>query len=190
MMLFDMEKPQGFDPYEVLTKLVIPRPIAWVSTLSPEGTPNLAPFSFYNAVCDEPPVVLISISKGKDSKRKDTARNILATREFVINFVSEDLLREVELSSIAFPPEVSEFEVCRLREEKAYKVKAPRVAKARAWLECKLLKHEELFDYDLIFGQVVFAGAESLEVDSLKPVGRLFGRFCKIVEINQNSNQP
>ncbi|WPM32893.1 flavin reductase family protein [Hydrogenobacter sp. T-2] len=190
MMLFDMEKPQGFDPYEVLTRLVVPRPTAWVSTLSPEGIPNLAPFSFYNAVCDEPPVVLISISKRENHQRKDTSRNILATREFVINFVSEDLLKEVELSSRDFPPEISEFEVCKLQEAKAYKVEAPRVAKARAWLECRLLKHEELFDYDLIFGRVVFAGVESFEVASLKPVGRLSGKFCRIVEINQAPNQP
>ncbi len=183
-MLFDMEKPQGFDPYEVLTRLVIPRPIAWVSTLSPEGTPNLAPFSFYNAVCDEPPVVLISISKREDKSQKDTARNILQTGEFVINVVSEELIREVELSSEEYPPHVSEFEVCGLEPAPAYKVKAPRVAKARAWLECRLLRHEELFDYDLIFGSVLLAGAQNFE--HLKPVGRLYGGFCKILELNQS----
>ncbi|MFN3471182.1 MAG: flavin reductase family protein, partial [Aquificaceae bacterium] len=89
-MLFDMEDPQDFDPYEVLTSLVIPRPIAWVSTIGPEGVLNLAPFSFYNAVCDDPPVVFISISKRDNGKRKDTSRNIISTGEFVINFVSEE----------------------------------------------------------------------------------------------------
>ncbi len=185
-MLFDMEKPEGFDPYEVLTRLVVPRPIAWVSTLSPEGIPNLAPFSFYNAVCDEPPVVVLSISRKEEGSQKDTARNILQTGEFVINMVSEEFIREVELSSEDFPPEVSEFEVCGLEMAKAYKVKVPRVARAKAWLECRLLKHEELFGYDLIFGRVVFAGAESLDLSVLKPIGRLSGRFCRIIEINQS----
>lgn len=180
-----MEKPEGFDPYEVLTSLVVPRPIAWVSSISAEGVPNLAPFSFYNAVCDEPPIILISISKKEDKSRKDTARNILQTGEFVINLVSEDLLKQVKLSSEEFPPDVSEFDVCGLTQASSFKVRVPRVAQAKAWLECKLLKHEELFDYDLFFGKVVFAGAESLDPSKLKPVGRLAGKFCSIVEISQ-----
>ncbi|MFN4319762.1 MAG: flavin reductase family protein [Aquificaceae bacterium] len=184
-MLFDMEDPQDFDPYEVLTSLVIPRPIAWVSTIGPEGVLNLAPFSFYNAVCDDPPVVFISISKRDNGKRKDTSRNIINTGEFVINFVSEEFLREVVISSEAFPPEVSEFEKTGLKPEPCYKVKVPRIAHVKAWLECKLLKHEELFDYDLIFGRVVFAGTEGFDLNTLKPVGRVHGGFCKVVEISQ-----
>uniref|UniRef100_A0A7C2ZFM0 Flavin reductase family protein n=1 Tax=Hydrogenobacter sp. TaxID=2152829 RepID=A0A7C2ZFM0_9AQUI len=184
-MIFDMERPESFDPYEVLTSLVVPRPIAWVSTMSAEGLLNLAPFSFYNAVCDEPPVILLSISKREDGRRKDTARNILSTGEFVINLVSEELIKEVKISSEDFPPEVNEFEKAGLEPAKSYKVRVPRVARAKAWLECRLLKHEELFGYDLIFGRVLLAGAESLNMWSLRPVGRVFGGFCKIIEINQ-----
>lgn len=185
-MIFDMEKPEGFDPYEVLTSLVVPRPIAWVSSISPEGVLNLAPFSFYNAVCDEPPIVMISISKRDDGKRKDTARNILSMGEFVINFVSDDTIREVKITSEDFPPDVSEFEKAGLEPAESYKVRVPRVAKAKAWLECKLLKHEELFGYDLIFGNILLAGAESLNIRDLRPVGRIFRSFCKIIEINQD----
>ncbi|MFN3869871.1 MAG: flavin reductase family protein [Aquificaceae bacterium] len=184
-MIFDMENPQGFDPYEVLTSLVVPRPIAWVSTISTEGVLNLAPFSFYNVVCDEPPIVLISISKREKGERKDTSRNILNTNEFVINFVSEEFLRQVVISSEAFPPEISEFEKTGLKPVPCYKVKVPRIDKVKAWLECKLLKHEELFDYDLIFGRVVLAGAEGLDLNTLKPLGRVHGGFCKIVELSQ-----
>ena len=72
-----------------------------------------------------------------------------------------------------------------LSQQKSYKVRVPRVARAKAWLECRLLKHEELFGYDLIFGRVLLAGAESLNMWSLRPVGRVFGGFCKIIEINQ-----
>lgn len=181
-----MEKPEGFDPYDILTSLVIPRPIAWVSSISPEGFLNLAPFSFYNAVCDEPPVIILSISKRDDGTRKDTARNILSTGEFVINFASEDMVKEIEITSKNFPPEVNEFEVAGLEIAKGYKVKVPRVAKAKAWLECSLLKHEELFAYDLIFGKVLLAGAENLDIKHLKPIGRISEGYCKILEINQD----
>lgn len=182
-MLFDMENPQGFDPYEVLTKLVIPRPVAWVSTLSADGIPNLAPFSFYNAVCDEPPVVVLSISRREDGSRKDTARNILATGEFVINFLSEEFLQAVKVTSENFPPEVDEFEKAGLQRAESLKVKAPRVAGIRAWLECRLLKHDELFGYDLLFGRIVFAGADSLQTELLRPIGRLSNGFCRITEL-------
>lgn len=185
-MLFDMEESNGFEPYEVLTRLVVPRPIAWVSTVSPEGTPNLAPFSFYNAVCDEPPVIMLSVSKREDGTMKDTARNILNTGEFVVNFASVEFLKEIKLTSEDYPPEVNEFEVAGLKYAECYKVKVPRVAGVKAWLECRLLRHEELFGYDLIFGRVVFAGAESLEYSHLKPLGRLSGKFCEIIEINQS----
>ena len=134
-----MERPESFDPYEVLTSLVVPRPIAWVSTMSAEGLLNLAPFSFYNAVCDEPPVILLSISKREDGRRKDTARNILSTGEFVINLVSEELIKEVKISSEDFPPEVNEFEKAGLEPAKSYKVRVPRVARAKAWRDCRLL---------------------------------------------------
>lgn len=186
-MLFDMEEPQDFDPYEVLVSLVVPRPIAWVSTLSEEGIANLAPFSFYNAVCDEPPVIMLSVSKREDGNRKDTARNILSLGEFVINFVSDDLIEKVKVTAQEYPPWVDEFEKAGLQKADCYKVRVPRVASARAWLECKLLRHEELFKYDLILGRVVFAGAKNLEVSELKPVGRLGEKFCKIIEINQSS---
>ncbi|MEN3039716.1 MAG: flavin reductase family protein [Candidatus Kryptonium sp.] len=182
-----MENPQGFDPYEVLVSLVVPRPIAWVSTVSREGIPNLAPFSFYNAVCDEPPVVMFSISKREGGVKKDTARNILNMGEFVINFVSDNFLEKVKITAQDYPPWVDEFEKAGLQKARCYKVQVPRVAGTKAWLECKLLKHEELFEYDLIFGRVLFAGAESLDVDKLKPIGRFAGKFCKIIEINQDS---
>lgn len=184
-MLFDMENPSGYDPYEVLVNLVIPRPIAWVSTKSSEGIFNLAPFSFYNAICDEPPVVLLSISKRETERRKDTTENILKTGDFVINLASEELIDKIELSSEDFPPEVDEFKITELTPIQAYKVKSPRVKEAKAWLECVLIRHEELFGYDLIFGKVVFAGAESFSLQALRAVGRLGKKFCKVIELSQ-----
>lgn len=184
MLVVKTQKADPDEVYRLLTRLVVPRPIAWVSTVSPEGTRNLAPFSFFNAVCDEPPVVLISISKRDDGRRKDTAENILRTGEFVLNFVSEELVQKVDISSEEFEPYVDEFEVAGLTPAPSECVKAPSVAEAKAWLECKLLKHEELFDYDLLFGEVVCIKAKSLDYKELKPVGRLSGKYCKVVEIN------
>ncbi|MCS7196905.1 MAG: flavin reductase family protein [Aquificaceae bacterium] len=184
-MLFDMERPSGFEPYEVLVNLIVPRPIAWVSTLSPEGVYNLAPFSFFNALCDEPPLVVVSVSRREDGRKKDTAENALKTGDFVINIASEELLEKVKITSKDFPPEVDEFEVAGLTPVRAYKVKSPRLLESRAWLECELFRHEELFGYDLLYGRVVFAGAESLDYRTLKPLGRVGGGFCRIIEINQ-----
>lgn len=184
-MLFDMENPSGFDPYSVLTRLIVPRPIAWVSSVSKEGVFNLAPFSFFNLICDEPPIVILSISRKDDGCRKDTAENILHTGDFVINLVSVEHVQKVMLTSEEFPPEVDEFKVAGLTPTKAHKVKSPRVAEAKAWLECVFLKQEELFGYDLIFGRVVLVGAESLDYKVLKPVGRLSESFCELIEINQ-----
>ncbi len=170
--------------YRFLTRLVVPRPIAWISTVSPEGIKNLAPFSFFNAVCDEPPIVIVSISKRDDGRRKDTADNILKTGEFVINLVSEELIDKVELTSEEFPPHIDEFMVAGLTPTESFCVKAPSVKEAKAWLECKLFRHEELFSYDLIFGLVLCLRAQSLDYENLKPVGRLSGRYCRLSEIN------
>lgn len=169
--------------YGLLTSLVAPRPIAWVSTQSPEGVRNLAPFSFFNVVCDNPPLVFLSISKRDDRRRKDTAENIIRLGEFVINFVSEELIDKVELTSEDFPPHVDEFEVAGLTPMDSELVKVPSVAEARAWMECKLFRHEELFGYDLILGRVVNI---RLKDQNLKPVGRLSGKFCRVFEINQS----
>jgi flavin reductase (DIM6/NTAB) family NADH-FMN oxidoreductase RutF len=170
--------------YKLLTSLVAPRPIAWVSSISPEGVRNLAPFSFFNVVCDSPPLVFLSISKRDNGRRKDTAENIIRVGEFVINFVSEELIKEVELTSGDFPPEVDEFDIAGLTPMNSELVKVPSVKEARAWMECTLFRHEELFGYDLILGRVVNI---RLRDQDLKPIGRLSGRFCKVFEINQGS---
>jgi Conserved protein/domain typically associated with flavoprotein oxygenases, DIM6/NTAB family len=137
--------------YKLITQWVAPRPIAWVSTTNKEGIINLAPFSFFNLVCDEPPVVMLSISKREDGTQKDTARNILETGEFVVNFVEWSLLEKVKLTGEDFPPSVSELELAGLTPEPSKKVKPPRVKESPASFECRLIKHMELFNYDVIY---------------------------------------
>ena len=105
------------DNYKLLTNLVVPRPIAWVSSLSQDGVINLAPFSFFNAVGADPLYVIISIGKNEAGEPKDTARNIRDSGEFVVNLVTEDLFAAMNLSAADFPPDTSELGIAGLHVE-------------------------------------------------------------------------
>ncbi|WP_448587841.1 flavin reductase family protein [Thermocrinis sp.] len=177
-MELEVSKLSSEELYRVLTKLVAPRPIAWISTISRDGITNLAPFSFFNLVCDQPPVVMVSIGKREDGSRKDTSRNIMDTGEFVVNLVEWSLLEKVELTAKDFPPHMSEFKLSGLTPEPSREVKAPRVKESPASLECRLLKHIELYDYDVIFGEVVFI---VLRKEIPDRVGRVGEDFCRCV---------
>jgi flavin reductase (DIM6/NTAB) family NADH-FMN oxidoreductase RutF len=176
MMEYDVRELDPDDLYFLLIDWVAPRPIAWVSTLSREGVINLAPFSFFNLVCDQPPVLMLSISKKEDGSRKDTARNILDSGEFVVNFLEYSLLKKAERTSWDYPPHVSELEVVKLTPEPSAIVKPPRVKECPASFECRLLEHRELYNYDLILGEVVFV---VIRKQRDYRVGRVGERFCK-----------
>ncbi|MCX4245669.1 flavin reductase family protein [Paraliomyxa miuraensis] len=131
------------DVYRLMTDLVTPRPIAWVSTLAEDGRPNLAPFSYFQAVCSRPPMVMLSIATRPDGHPKDTLANILATRELTINHVSEPLSQAMNATSAELPAEVDEWELAgepgaRLPSRPAAMVRPPRVASARAAMECRM----------------------------------------------------
>jgi flavin reductase (DIM6/NTAB) family NADH-FMN oxidoreductase RutF len=175
-MEFDAKRLSPDELYDILTDWVAPRPIAWVSTLSKECVVNLAPFSFFNLVCDQPPVLMLSISKKEDGTRKDTARNILDSGEFVVNFLEMRLLKKARQTAKDFPPHVSELEVVKLTPEPSTIVKPPRVKECPASFECKLLEHRELYNYDLILGEVVFIVIRKKKNYRL---GRVGERFCK-----------
>lgn len=123
--------------YKLLTGLVVPRPIAWVTTCSPEGVTNLAPFSAFTFVSNRPPMVGISVGR-KAGVLKDTARNILATGEFVVNVPDETLVEAVHLSAIEYGPEESEVERLGLATLPGEAVRVPRLAGVPASLECRL----------------------------------------------------
>jgi flavin reductase (DIM6/NTAB) family NADH-FMN oxidoreductase RutF len=128
--------PEAWDPkqvYYLQTALVIPRPIAWVSTLSSEGAENLAPHSYFNGICDDPPYIMFSIEGDKD-----TYHNVRETNEFVVNFVTLELAQKMELTAVDFPAEENEFEWAKLHTVPARRVRPPRVAEAKACLECRL----------------------------------------------------
>lgn len=131
------------DAYRLMTDLVAPRPIAWVSTVDPQGRPNLAPFSYFQAVCSRPATVMLSVSHRPSGQPKDTLANILATRELTISHVSESLAAPMNATAAELPPEIDEWEVAgepgaRLQSAPSCLVAPPRVAAARAAMECRM----------------------------------------------------
>ena len=153
-----LDRPLEHDPsdwsaqenYHLLTALVIPRPIAWISSLSPDGVRNIAPHSFFNAVSADPPHVMVSSTGVKDS-----VRNIRATGEFVLNIVTMEVLEDMVFTSTDFPPEEDEFDWSGLTAVPSTRVAPPRIGQAKAHLECVSVDEMTLGDATLIFGRVV-----------------------------------
>lgn len=155
--------------YPLLTALVVPRPIAWISSLSADGIGNLAPHSFFSVACANPPIVSWT-SVG----RKDTLANVLATKEFVVNIASLPQLELVNNSSAAFPPEDDEAARLDIAMEPSEHVAPPRVAGSPASLECTLHSTIELGDSVLVLGSVVAITVdEDVLVDGHPEIGRL-----------------
>src|SRR5579862_289794 len=126
-MLIEPEKSNPRDVYRVMISCITPRPIAWVSTISPNGIPNLAPFSFFNGVGANPPTVLFCPVNRRDGSKKDTLINVAATKEFVVNVVPFALARPMNDTSADLPYEVNEFETAGVIAAPSLKVKPPRV---------------------------------------------------------------
>lgn len=150
--------------YRLLTAVIVPRPIAWVSTVAADGTDNLAPHSFFTVASVHPPIVQFT-SVGE----KDSLRNIRATGEFVVNFAPASLLQEVNATGTNFPPEVSEFDAAGLARERSTTVRPPRVAASPAALECRLHSTLELGDCTLVFGEVRHAVVSSDVLEGSHP---------------------
>ena len=167
------------DNYKLLTNLVVPRPIAWISSLSQSGVINLAPFSFFNAVGSDPMYVVIGIGRRDSGEPKDSARNIQTSGEFVVNLVTEDLLAAMNITAAEFPPDESELSAVNLHAAPSVRLKAPRLAEAQASLECKLFQSQPLGTNTLYIGEVVmFHVADHLlgprlHINNFAPIGRL-----------------
>jgi flavin reductase (DIM6/NTAB) family NADH-FMN oxidoreductase RutF len=182
--------------YKLLSGAIIPRPIGWISSLSPDGTPNLAPFSFFNAVGDDPPHVVFSTVR-TGNVNKDTLNNVLATGEFVVNMVTEGLVGQANTTSATVAPEVNEFELAGLTPAPSIVVKPPRVAESPIQMECRLVHHYALEGSQnggavLMVGRIeVFHIDPSVMLDDFKinvsnyrPVARLAGSdYAKLGEI-------
>ena len=167
------------DNYKLLTNLVVPRPIAWVTSQNPSGIVNLAPFSFFNAVGANPLYLIISIGLTDAGETKDTAKNILGGGEFVVNLVTEELFDAMNISAADFPEGESELAAANLHAAPSVKIKPPRVAESQASLECKLHSSQLLGNNTLVIGEVVmFHVADHLmgprlHINNFAPIGRL-----------------
>jgi flavin reductase (DIM6/NTAB) family NADH-FMN oxidoreductase RutF len=178
--------------YRLLTGIVVPRPVAWVTTQSAAGVINLAPFSAFTFVAPKPPMLAISIGH-KDGTYKDTARNILATEEFVIHIADRPLTEAVHLSSVEHPPEISEVDRLGLAVAPCTRLRVPRLRDVPIAMECRLRHCLEFGDTRsrLLVGEVVmFHCREGLVQDGkidtqrLDPICRLAGpRYATLGEI-------
>ena len=170
-MDFDLSKVAPHQTYNLLIGLVAPRPIAWITSLDHEGRLNAAPFSAYNYVGTDPPIVAIGVGNrpGRDIVGKDTARNIRNTREFVINVVNEEVAQAMNLCAVDFPPGVNELEIAAMPTEPSLVVSVPRIAKAPAALECREITTLEIGRSRVVLGHVV---AMHVKDEFLDPAGR------------------
>jgi flavin reductase (DIM6/NTAB) family NADH-FMN oxidoreductase RutF len=186
-MDFDLSKTAAHQIHNLLIGLVAPRPIAWITTLDPEGQLNAAPFSAYNYVCTDPPVVAIGVANRPAPVivGKDTAQNIRNTREFVINVVNEELAEAMNVCAVDFPAGVNELEKAGLATEPSLLVKPPRIARAPASLECREITTMEIGRSRIVLGQVVAMHVKDEFVDPAGPyiraeemhaIGRMNGK--------------
>jgi len=175
------------DRYKMLISLVIPRPIALVTTIGPTGVVNAAPFSFFNVFSDEPPLCVLGLQSKTDGSLKDTSAHIRDRGSFVVNLVDEALGEQMNQCAVDFPADVSEIDVARLNLLPSEKIKIPRIAEAPAALECRHYTTLEVSaQRRLAIGEIVQIhirggvwNPEKMRVDmtQYRPLARLFGNF-------------
>ena len=169
-MIFDLSKLPAPKIYNLLNGLIAPRPIAWITSVHLAGRINAAPFSAYNYVGTDPPIVAVGVGNrpGPGVVGKDTAQNIRNTREFVINVVNETLAEAMVTCAIDFPPGVNELEIAQLKTTPSPIVSVPRIQEAPASLECREITTMEIGRSRIILGQVV---AIHVKDEFLDPAG-------------------
>lgn len=184
------------EAHHLFVTVVSPRPIAWVSTIDNHGIDNLAPFSWYSMLSSSPAVAGFGVARYRDGKKKDTLRNIEATKEFVINVVTEDLAEAMNLTCAPYPPEVSEFNKANLTPVKSELVAPPRVGEAAISMECRLTQilefGKEPMQTSFIIGEALLVHIKdelwergSIDSVRLKVIGRMGGGtdlYCRTTD--------
>ena len=195
-MQFDPNELDYSAVYKLLTGAIIPRPIVWISSISEDGINNLAPFSYFNAVGDDPPHVMFSAGRGKNIN-KDTLNNVLNTKQFVVNMVTEALAEKMNLTAQSVPSHVDEFALAHIDSIQSIKVKPLRVKESPITFECELVHHYFLEDHKnggacIIIGRIVMMHFDEsvvmdnykINLENYKPIARLAGsNYAKIGEI-------
>lgn len=182
--------------YKLISGAVIPRPIGWISTISENGIHNLAPFSFFNVVGDDPPHVMFATAHSNQQK-KDTLANTLATGQFVVNLVTEDIVEAMNTTAQTVHADIDEFELAGLTPVPCVKVSPPRVKESPISFECELVHHYSLEGHKyggatVVIGRVVMFHFDEkvllddhkINMETYKPVARLAGsNYSKLGEI-------
>jgi flavin reductase (DIM6/NTAB) family NADH-FMN oxidoreductase RutF len=186
-LIVDPQSTRHIDIYKLLIGSIVPRPIALVSTISHDGIPNLAPFSFFTGISSKPALVCFCPGpRPAGGLRKDTLLNITRTREFVVNIVSEEIAEAMNLTAGEYPPEADEFAIARLTPVPSDLVKPPRVAESHVNMECRLYLSIEFSELpgggNLIIGEVLRFHVDDrvvenfkIDPDKLRAVGRMGG---------------
>lgn len=195
-MLFDPNELEHTAVYKLLTGAVIPRPIGWISSVSENGINNLAPFSYFNAVGDNPPHVMFATGRGNNSN-KDTLNNVLATKQFVVNMVTEELTEQMNATAQGVHSDIDEFELVGLTPIASEKIKPMRVKESPIHFECELVHHyflegDENAGTCVVIGRIVMMHFNDdvlldnykINLENYKPVSRLAGsHYSKIGEL-------
>ena len=189
-MIFDPTEKPIIEVHKLMIGSIVPRPIALVSTTSKDGNNNVAPFSYFNGVCSNPPTIMFAPARrGWDGQEKDTLINIRNNQEFVINIVSESFAEKMVKCSTDFDPNIDEFEISGLTPESSSKVSPPRVKESKISLECKLNQIVEIGDGTagsgfVVLGTIVLFHIDDdiyenghILLDKLEPLGRLAGNW-------------
>ena len=194
-MIIDPANFEGFN--RVLTGVVVPRPIAFVSSVSARGLINLAPYSFFNAVSYNPPTIIFSSSRQAGDKTKDTLANIEETGEFVVNIVVDEIAEAMNRTAAEYPAEVDEFEIAGLTAVHSLLVQPPRVGESPVNMECRLNQiipiGEGIHQHGLVIGEIVLMHVRDdiidgrrINHDRLHPTGRLAGNmYCHTADTFQ-----
>jgi flavin reductase (DIM6/NTAB) family NADH-FMN oxidoreductase RutF len=157
-MIIDLEKTNPRDFYAYATSVIAPRPIAFASTIDTAGNVNLSPFSFFNFMGIDPPILVFSPNRrGKDNSQKDSILNLQEMPEVVINLVDFSMVQQMSLSSCEYPKGVNEFQKAGFTEEKSVKITPPRVKESPVTLECKVLEIKEIGTANLVICEVLLA---------------------------------
>ncbi len=195
-MQFDIQNTESSALYKLLTGTVIPRPIAWVATIDENGIDNLAPFSFFNVVSEDPPHIMFSTVR-TGNKNKDTLNNILTNKQFVVNLVTEDVVEQMNTTSQSVPADVNEFQLVNVTPIDSIYIKPKRVKESLVHFECEMVHHYFIEKHQnggacIIIGKIITMHIDDtilmenhkIDLEKYKTVARLAGsNYSKLGEI-------
>ncbi|WP_457639713.1 flavin reductase family protein [Persephonella sp.] len=183
---------KSLDPkqvYKLMTSVIVPRPIAWISTVSRDGVYNIAPFSYFAGISSEPPLLIVSVGRKSPEEKKDTWKNIEETGEFVVNMVTKELMEKMNITSLPFDADVDEFQEAELTPVPSTAVKPPRIKESPVNIECRRYEIIQIGKMGLILGEILKVHVKDdilnekgyVDTKKLEIIGRLGGaNYCLV----------